>query len=326
MAQINPPRQYLFNGVIYLSVYNNPGVPGINGALAPSGRLSLSDTVADSDIAVSNTLYWTPLVDILQCYVWNRQTSQWGPVRVHGIPSVSNLATANLPYDIFIGQPQDGPDEDGAYTFALEKVAWTDATTRAVPLVSVGGLGVGPAFPGGRWAKSVGGVVSLYLGTVIAQPTDSLRYRDGSMCRQIYNEYNRLNFSDTVSDPTASWTGNATTTYDSMHSDVNALTRYWSFFGVAGRGRLFNCRAGANMGPHGVLSIGLNDYTVSGPGATEATSSSTVASNVAVTGMGNVLTGKVFLYVVQKKSGSEGDSPTVFGNTPNSYFTVEGSR
>jgi hypothetical protein len=135
----------------------------------PGGRLTLSSTLPVTSADTSgSTLYYLPAVHN-QIELWNG--TSWQPATFDGTVSmaISGL-TALLPYDVF------------AYltgtVITLERLAWTNATTRATTLT----------LQDGRWCKT-GDKTRLYLGTVAG--SDATTLQDTKLQRFVWNLYNR---------------------------------------------------------------------------------------------------------------------------------------
>lgn len=173
----------------------------------PGGRLTLSSgvPVTNSDVT-STTVYYTP-------YLSGSMTLYDGSAWVTGIYSEVSIAlgtvTSNLPYDIF-GYLNAG-------VFTLEKVAWTNTTTRATALTIQDGV----------YVKS-GDATRRYLGTIHTSSTTQTI--DSKRQRLVWNMYNRILYEDYVSDPTDNWTDAGNGSW----SAVNGGASYWIFDFVRG--------------------------------------------------------------------------------------------
>lgn len=153
-------------------VDDNGVVAGPLGAnFVPTGRLTLTTAtpVTTADVTGAATLYYTPYNgNVISLYDGER----WIPV-VYVEKSLTMVgATASKPYDIW-GYLSAG-------TLALEKLVWTDATTRATAL----------AYQNGRLVKS-GDATRLYLGTVYCNSSGG-QTDDSLTKRNVYNYYNRV--------------------------------------------------------------------------------------------------------------------------------------
>ena len=169
------------------------------------GRLTLAtnDPVPTSNIAVSSMVYFTP-------YKGNR-ISLYVPGygwRVHTFSELSldiSGYSINTNYDIFI--------YDNAGTLTLEGVAWSNATLRAVALVS----------QDGRWVKN-GYPHKLYLGTIRCNGVGSAA--DTYLARLCWNNYNRVPRQLKIVDSTNSWTYNVALTFRPWNNDSTNKVEY----------------------------------------------------------------------------------------------------
>ena len=165
-----------------------------NDSYLPHGvndfRLTL---VSGSPVADSNdttTVYWTP-------YTGNRiglyDGTRW---KIHTTAEISlalGTMTSGIPYDVFV--------YDNAGTKTLEKVAWTNTTTRATALVRQDGV----------WCKT-GALTRRYVGTFYANTATETSDNDR---RFLFNAVNRV----------PRWLKRSTTTDDVYDS---ATIRQWS--------------------------------------------------------------------------------------------------
>jgi hypothetical protein len=167
------------------------------------GRLTLTSgtPVTTSDVTGAGTVYYTPYQgDAISLYDtglsrWVRHTFSEVSLSLSGI-------TLNLPSDIF-----------GYWTgsaLALEKLNWTNGTTRATALVLQNGVRV----------KS-GDATRLYLGTVCGSGSGTCE--DSVLKRFVYNAYNKADRNLLVLEATGNW-AYTTGTYRSMNgSDTNRV-------------------------------------------------------------------------------------------------------
>jgi hypothetical protein len=148
----------------------------------PGGRLTLTSglpvTVAD---VTSTTVYYTPWNHNV-IHLWDGNLWQ---VCTYSEQSLAlGTVTAALPYDIF-GFLSSG-------TLALEKLAWTNTTTRATTVT----------LQDGRYCKN-GDKTRLYLGTIYTSSTTQTK--DTFVNRFVWNQYNRVRKPVAVNDAAASW-------------------------------------------------------------------------------------------------------------------------
>lgn len=149
------------------------------------GRISLtaSTPVTTSDVTAATTVRWVP-------YKGNRcalyDGSQWNLSSFTELTLSLGTDTANTNYDLFLYLSSGTP--------TLERVAWTNDTTRATNIT----------FQDGVYVKS-GDTTRRYLGTY--RTTGSAgQTEDSAAKRFVWNYYNRVPRALRVTDATASWT------------------------------------------------------------------------------------------------------------------------
>lgn len=150
----------------------------------PGGRLTLTSgaPVTTSDVTGATTIYYTPYVhDTI--VLWDGV--RWRPVIFAEVSHALGTLALNTNYDVF-GYLSAG-------TLALEKLAWTNDTTRATAVT----------IQDGRYCKS-GDKTRLYLGTI--RSTSTTATEDSVLRRFCWNLYNRAERAVRVSSPSASWT------------------------------------------------------------------------------------------------------------------------
>ncbi len=208
------------------------------------GRLTLAtnDPVPTSNIAVSSVVYFTP-------YKGNR-ISLYVPGygwRVHTFAELSldvSGYTINKNYDVFI--------YDNAGTLTLEGVEWSNATLRAVALVS----------QDGRWVKN-GYTNKLYLGTIrcngVGQTADTY------LARLCWNNYNRTPRQLRILETANSWTYNSA---DFRPFNNNGANQIEYVVGLVEDMLQLVCTASATYtgaGYTAALGIGVDSQSVSTP-------------------------------------------------------------
>jgi hypothetical protein len=170
------------------------GMNGTNGggtANGVAGRLTLTTgvPVTTSDVTGATTVYWTPYKGN-QIQLWDG--SAWTTYTSAEISIALGTVTAALCYDVFMYQSGGTP--------MLEKLAWTDATTRATAVT----------LQDGRYCKS-GDKTRLYLGTFYTTSTTTTEDSGGGTTTQVggkrflYNHYNRVMRAAHVLDTTDFW-------------------------------------------------------------------------------------------------------------------------
>ena len=178
-----------------------PGVPVVDSfPSAMGGRISLTTGVAvtTSDVADATSLYWVPYgVNGGLCSLFDGTV--WQPVLLTELTDTNAGFTTSKPHDIFV-------DYNGG-TPVLEKLAWTDATTRATALVLQDGRHV-----------LTGALDWNYVGTVYLDSADT--FQDTAAQRFVWNYYNRRIRRMQVRDATASWTYSATA-YGPMNGNAS---------------------------------------------------------------------------------------------------------
>lgn len=152
-------------------------------AVTPGGRLTLTSgtPVTTSDVTAATSVYYTPFVhDVI--VLWDG--SDWVPVTFTEQTLAIGTVTSGLPYDVF------GYLSSGA--LAVEKLAWTNGTTRATAV----------SLQGGRYCKS-GDKTRIYLGSFYSTSTTTTE--DSATKRFVFNAYNRQPRRLRVHDSTTSW-------------------------------------------------------------------------------------------------------------------------
>jgi hypothetical protein len=137
--------------------------------IAPGGRLTLTSgtPVTTADVTGATTLYYTPYLHDLVA-LWDG--TRWVIVQFAEASLALGTMTSGLPYDIF------GYLSSGA--LALEKLAWTNGTTRATAVT----------IQDGRYCKN-GDKTRLYLGTIYSSSTTTTE--DSETKRFVWNAYHR---------------------------------------------------------------------------------------------------------------------------------------
>lgn len=147
-------------------------------AVIPGGRLTLTSgtPVTTSDVTGATSVYYTPYIhDVIS--LWDG--ARWTPVVFAEQTLALGTVTSGLPYDVF------GYLSSGA--LAIEKLAWTNGTTRAT----------GVSLQDGRYCKT-GDKTRLYLGTFYTTSTTTTEDSGGGTSSQVggkrflWNAYNRV--------------------------------------------------------------------------------------------------------------------------------------
>lgn len=207
------------------------------------GRLTLStnDPVTVSDVSTSSIVYFTPYKgNRISLYVpgygWKVHTFTELSLDISGYSASTN-------YDIFI--------YDNAGVLTLEGTAWSNATLRAVALVS----------QDGRWTKN-GYPNKLYLGTIrchsagVACDTWSARF--------CWNNYNRVHRPLKIIESANSWSYNLQTFRPFNNNSANKVEYV---VGLVEDPLYLFCQASTNPNPQNtpIIGIGVDSSSTSTP-------------------------------------------------------------
>lgn len=149
----------------------------------PGGRLTLTTgtPVTTADVTGATSVYYTPYKHD-SIMLWNG--TYWQAISFAETTLALGTVTSGLPYDVF------GYLNSGA--LALEKLAWTNGTTRATAIT----------LQDGRYCKS-GDKTRLYLGTLYT--TSTTQTEDSASKRFLWNMYNRVERALSCVDATNTW-------------------------------------------------------------------------------------------------------------------------
>lgn len=179
----NPPTIPLISPIIKTSVISTSAL----FAGVCQGRLTATTAVpvTTADVATTTNVYWTP-------YMGNNIGLYDGSANWTVLPftettlALGTVVTATL-YDVFA--------YNNSGTLALEKLAWTNTTTRATALVLQDGLLV-----------KTGATTRRYLGTFYTiSTTQTADSSQSSAGRYLYNYYNQVPRNMYALEATASW-------------------------------------------------------------------------------------------------------------------------
>lgn len=134
------------------------------------GRLTLTSgtPITTSDVTGATTIYFAPYKgDRIYLYDGTR----WKLYSFNELSLALGTVTSGLPYDVFI--------YDNAGTLTLEKLAWTNGTTRATALGTTNGV-----------LLKTGDSTRRYLGTF--RTTSTTATEDSVTKRFVWNYYNRV--------------------------------------------------------------------------------------------------------------------------------------
>lgn len=168
------------------------------------GRLTLTPAVSVTTTDVTaGTLLFTPcLGNSVDLYA---PGFGWVPYTFEELSLSFAGVAADLNHDVFVHY--DGTD------LALEKVAWSNNTTRAVAVI----------LQNGRYVKS-GEIHKLYLGSVRTASTGNLA--DTLLKRFVWNYYNRFPRPMRLKDTTASWTKVNDAAYTQMRATAANMLEF----------------------------------------------------------------------------------------------------
>jgi photosystem II stability/assembly factor-like uncharacterized protein len=170
-------------------------------SLLPGGRLTLTTgtPITTNDVTAATTIYYTPSIHNI-IVLWDG--SNWTPITFTEISLALGSITSELPYDVFSYL------SSGA--LAIEKLAWTNTTTRATAIT----------LQDGRYCKS-GDKTRLYLGTFYTTSTTTTE--DSEAKRFIFNMYNRHPRPLSLIDTTDSWSYTTDTTRQARATASNKV-------------------------------------------------------------------------------------------------------
>lgn len=212
----------------------------------PGGRLTLTSgtPVTSSDVASSTNVYYTPYVhDRIQ--LWNG--SAWQSISFTEKTLALGTVTANLPYDVF------GYLDSGA--LAIEKLAWTNTTTRAT----------GISLQDGRYCKT-GDKTRLYLGTFLTISTSATCDTRGNASqaggkRFLWNMYNRVMRPMDVIDTTDSWSYTTNTWRQANGASGNQVEFVVGLAEDLARAQILCSVAISNNGGSAYVGVGIDSTT-----------------------------------------------------------------
>ena len=174
----------------------------------PGGRLTLTSgtPVTTSDVTSSTSVYYTPFINN-HISLWDG--SAWLSTEFSETTLAIGTVTSGLPYDVF-GYLSSG-------NLAIEKLAWTNGTTRAT----------GISLQDGRYCKT-GDKTRLYLGSFYTISTTQTA--DTNTKRFLFNAYHRKMRKLKITESTDSWTYSTTSWRSWNNSTAN---RVEIFVGIA---------------------------------------------------------------------------------------------
>ena len=157
------------------------------------GRLTLTTgvPVTVSDVTGATTVYYTPYHGSAIA-LYNTTSTVWQLYTFTELSIALGSDTTALPYDVFA--------YISSSAVAIERLAWTNTTTRATALTTQNGI----------YVKS-GDASRRYLGTYYT--TAAGQTTDNAVCRCLWNNYNRVRRPVRVFETTDSWTQPAANTW-----------------------------------------------------------------------------------------------------------------
>jgi len=167
----------------------------------PGGRLTLTSgtPVTTTDVTGATSVYYSPLRHN-KIELWNGV--QWNLTDFSETTLAVGTVTSGLPYDVFAYLSSG--------VLALEKLAWTNGTTRATAIT----------LQDGRYCKS-GDKTRLYLGSFYSTSTSATE--DSNAKRFLFNMYNRVGRKLKLVDTTNSWTYSTATWRSWNNSSSNRV-------------------------------------------------------------------------------------------------------
>lgn len=259
-------------------------------AVTPGGRLTLESgvPVSTTDQTAKTTIYYTPYIhDTIT--LWDG--ARWVPVTFAETSEALGTLTSGLPYDVF-GFLSSG-------VLDLEKLAWTNGTTRATAVT----------LQDGRYCKS-GDKTRLLLGTFYTTTTTTTE--DSLTNRYVSNVYNTLRRTMSYA-ITGTYTHTYTTTSWREWNAGTGVTRLQFVcsipIGSIGTNCIANFTGGAAI--HGYINVGID--------ATDGTSKATgtniggYGSNIVPSNSADVAVGvgKHYLTIIE------------YGNSGTTYFSAD---
>ena len=229
-------------------VMGDTAIPPLVPVGTSNGRLTLTTgtPVTTADVTAATTLFWTP-------YAGNRvdfyTTSGWTSLAVSQL-SIAVPATTSTMYDVFIDYTAGVP--------ALEVVAWTNDTTRAVALATQDGVYVQTSDADSRYVGS-------FRTTGVSGQTE-----DSFAKRYVWNYYNRVLRPMRVLEATNSWAYSTATMRQANGAAANQLDFVVGVNEVMVRGTVQAMVANSNDLTEMVTAIGFDSTTAAATGSTIA--------------------------------------------------------
>lgn len=242
-------------GLYFKDSAGNVVGPLTSSISVPGGRLTLTSgtPVTTADVTGATSVYYTPYVHN-KIALWNGV--YWQVVEFTETTLALGTITSGLPYDVF------GYLSSGA--LALEKLAWTNTTTRAT----------GISLQDGRYCKT-GDKTRLYLGTFYT--TSTTQTEDSAAKRDLFNMYNRV--VKQLQKSSASGHTYTTTSWRAWNNDT--ANKFEFIAGLVENMPVLLNKATMSGAASGSVAFGLNWSSGAGSGALDsATASQQQYSNV----------------------------------------------
>jgi hypothetical protein len=276
-------------------------------AVTPGGRLTLTTgvPVTTSDVTGATSVYYTPYVhDTIA--LWDG--ARWIPVTFTETTEALGTLTSGLPYDVF-GFLSSG-------VLDLEKLAWTNGTTRATAVT----------LQDGRYCKS-GDKTRLYLGTFYTTSTTTTEDSAGGTTTQVggkrflWNMYNQRNRFAGVKDTSAAWVYKTGTWRQANGATGNKVEFILGLAGPLNAQNLVSV-ACSNNATRGGVGIGLDSTTAPTGFSQAAYNGATATYTIAASnGRFSVVAAAGYHYVAQLEIGATGTDCQFDGNDATSGQT-----
>lgn len=234
--------------------FDNNTIGGFAGVA--DGRLTLTSgvPVTTSNVTGATNVYYTPYVgNKIALYVGSAWVLRTFTEITHALGTVTNAR----PYDFFA--------YDNAGAVAIEKLAWTNDTTRATGLARQDGVLV----------KS-GDATRRYIGTIYTTSTTTTA--DAETGRYVWNYYNRVTRQMRAFDSTATWNYTTATTRQANANTNNQLNFVVGVSEDAVDATVVACAQNSSAGVDVQASIGYDSTSVNSTSGTGQVMTCSVAN------------------------------------------------
>jgi hypothetical protein len=235
------------------TVYTQDNIPAVPGTTVASSfnstcdiRLTLTSAtpVTTSDVTAATTVYATPTRGN-RCALYDG-SSQWNISSFTELSIALGTDTANTNYDVFLYLSSGTP--------TIERVAWTNDTTRATAITLQDGVYVKSGSTTRRY-------IGTYRTTAVAGQTE-----DSAAKRFLWNYYNRVQRAIRVLESTDSWTYTTATYRQGNNAVTNQVAVVVGVAAVRLSLRLSVMAANTNAGVGTTVSIGEDSATTPASG------------------------------------------------------------